>query len=263
MKRYVLVSSLALGLAACGATSEPLVDETGEPAGKNDSAVQATLRFDRAGSPLLSGTLVGGQTAKLVYDLDRIVGCRSDAWAVTAYVLADGETEPQTLALSRLDDEEVVPVDAHFTVPNTSQLAVWFTVHDAYGCLSYDSNESANYQFAVTNKTEATIRFANDWSETVQGALVKNGIVHLDYDLARMPTCTSSTPFARYRLDGGSVRTAQLFSSNASNDNTRATADLALPQAVSTLEVWFERTSRYGCNETDSDFGNNYRFTID
>lgn len=248
----------SLGLSACGAPSLPVDDGLGS-SGKSDSADTATLHFSQAGAPALTGALVAGRSAKLVYDLDRIAGCRSDKWAVTGYVLARGATEPLTVALSRLDGDEVIAVDGHFVIPNADALSIWFTVNDKYGCIAYDSNESANYTFAVTRRPEATIHFDADWSETVEGRIEKNGVVILDYELTRMSECPSSSAFAKYRIDSGSVRSAQLF---PSGDGTRAAATVSLPQDANTLDLWFERASRYGCNETDSDYGANYRFAV-
>jgi hypothetical protein len=110
---------------------------------------------------------------------------------------------------------------------------------------------------------EARITFGSDWSETVQGKLRAGDPVEIVYDASRLPSCRgeqNGTPqwaiSAFYRVGGGEVHTVSVAGLNAQPST------FIVPQDKGSLEVWFQVTNRWGCNEYDSDFGANYRFPV-
>ncbi len=103
----------------------------------------ATLTFAPDFTVEQTGVLVPGGTVTIVYDASRAPTCRGAGWDVTANLLFDGSGE--LLATS------VANATATFTIPTDGArgIEVWFVNTDATGCTSYDSNEGANYQFAI------------------------------------------------------------------------------------------------------------------
>lgn len=259
----ILVACLA---AACA--SEPDVGDVpvgDEETGKADVASTPTLSFSGSagGRVEQSGPLVAGHRARIRWSLDRIRDCRgetggSQAWGATAYVRAGGRTE--TFAVSELQGGQTRPVDALFTVPDAAELEVWFSVNNRWGCIAYDSANGANYRFSVQPAATASLRFGADWSEKLTGSLGDGGTLSIDYALARMAKCPASSPWMVTRVDGARATARQLYPTG--NDAARATTVLSLPAGANTLEVWFERRSRYGCTEVDSNFGDNYFFQV-
>jgi len=86
-----------------------------------------------------------------------------------------------------------------------------------------------------------------------------------EYDARRVKRCLGDfngqpgwSTTAHYTLNGGPKKmlaVAGLFPSG--------TKPAVIPlDTAGTLEIWFETTSRWGCQEWDSDFGRNYRLEL-
>jgi hypothetical protein len=110
---------------------------------------------------------------------------------------------------------------------------------------------------------EANLTFTSDWAESVDGLLVEGGLVHLDFDEARIPDCKGTqggTPqyaiTAHARSESGDVQSVVVAGLNADSDPT-----LELDEAGD-LEIWFEATNRWGCRAWDSNLGDNYVFRV-
>ncbi len=111
----------------------------------------------------------------------------------------------------------------------------------------------------------ASLLFRDDYSVSPSAALMVGGEARLEYDARRVQRCTGDfngqpgwSTTAHYTINGGAQKmltVAGFFPSGAK--------PAVIPlDVVGTLEVWFETTSRWGCQEWDSNFGNNYRFEI-
>ncbi|MDQ3032435.1 MAG: DUF6209 family protein [Myxococcota bacterium] len=132
------------------------------------------------------------------------------------------------------------------------------------GCAAQPEVEAA-VDIAGLEGREATLRFTADWQTEVVGELVAGGIAHLDYDPARA-RCTTSrygnpawTVSAYYRIDGGEIRTVHAAGHAPAPDQIGVPIELT---QAGELEIWFENTDVSGCQEWDSAFGANHRFTI-
>ncbi|MFO0555202.1 MAG: DUF6209 family protein [Polyangiaceae bacterium] len=109
----------------------------------------------------------------------------------------------------------------------------------------------------------ARLVFGADFSESVEGKLRAGDPVELSYDASRLPSCRgdqggvpqwSITAF--YRVGGGDVQSVPVAGLNATSPV------LIVPPATGQLELWFQVTNRWGCVAYDSDFGQNYRFSV-
>lgn len=110
---------------------------------------------------------------------------------------------------------------------------------------------------------EPRITFSASYTETVEGKLRAGDPIEIKYDPARLPSCRgeqNGTPqwaiTAFYRVNGGDVHTIAVAGLMA------AAPALLAPEKAGTLEVWFQVTNVWGCNAYDSDFGQNYKFSI-
>jgi hypothetical protein len=135
----------------------------------------------------------------------------------------------------------------------------------ALGCdgAAGTTGDEQNADEESAEASEAVIAFDAEWNEVVDGALVEGGTAVLEYDDERVAQCRATqggipqyAVTAHYRLgdgDEGSLVVAGLNATDA------PTIELEEP---GTLEVWFEVTSRHGCHEWDSNFGDNYVFEV-
>ena len=263
---------LATSLAACVADDQT-TDETGA-GGKADGA-SPTIVFDGDWNEKANGTLLAGDKVRIDYDLDRLTTCRgtsggSDQWGVTGYASFDGG-EPVAFGVSELRGGEATPVIATVDIPAiASSVDFWFAINNRWGCIAYDSNDNANYRFAIKRSvTGAVLSFDADWNESQSAAIRAGDSIVVHYDPARLATCESSSGghatwsiTAYWRVDGGSTKSLRV---------TRETSDAMLVAADPTitvprggeLEMWFGANNVYGCNAYDSNLDANYRFEIE
>jgi uncharacterized protein YraI len=117
--------------------------------------------------------------------------------------------------------------------------------------------------------TTPLVTFADDWSETASGDLLAGSAVRIAYDLDRLTECRGSTNgsevwgvtgyasfdggepaiFSVSRLDGGVVKPV--------------VAEVDVPAAATSVELWFSISNRWGCISYDSNMGGNYRFAVE
>jgi len=266
-----LATALAT-LAACAA-DQPTSNTTGGVGGKADGQA-VTLTFDAGWNEVADGPLVAGDTVRIDYDLDRLTACRgtdmgSEVWGVTGFAQFDGG-QPTSFALSRIAGGEVVPVVAELELPaGAHHVALWFQNANKWGCVAYDSNDSANYGFDLeAHDGTEVVAFEADWSETQSGPIHAGDQLVVHYDPARLSGCAGSTGghaawgiTGYYQVDGGTVKS--VFASRAEGAELVA-GDPAITVAHGRdLAMWFEATSIWGCHAYDSDLGGNYHFAIE
>jgi hypothetical protein len=111
----------------------------------------------------------------------------------------------------------------------------------------------------------ATIVFSGDWSETVTGTLRAGGALRIRYDADRLPECRGEMGgrpqwaiSASASVDGAD---ADVVSLAAGDDGLLEGTLDALPDGED-LAIWFTVTNRWGCVGYDSDYGNDYHFSL-
>lgn len=112
----------------------------------------------------------------------------------------------------------------------------------------------------------AAITFRAGWTQGVTGALVAGRPVRVVYDASRLPQCRGETNGSQawaitgyFRVNGGA---AQSFSPELVGGLSPYAAPFTLPNTTGRLELWFQVSNRWGCNAWDSNYGSNYRFTV-
>jgi len=142
MKRLVIILPLAL-LLGCG---------DGVSSDSSDATAKAVLSFNADWSVEQSSPLVEGRRARVVYDETRLPDCRGEmngnpAWSINGYAqLEDGEVTAFHVAgfdPNGGGSEPIIELDG------AGDLAVWFEVHNRWGCIAYDSDYGDNFHFWV------------------------------------------------------------------------------------------------------------------
>ncbi len=233
-----------------------------------------TLTFNDAAlnwSIVQSGPLVPGGQVKVIYDTDRLPGCRGNAndggpgWAVTGYYQLNDGTVGSFYAGGRPNYPGQSP-EAVLDLPEDGSLALWFQVTSMWGCSEWDSNYGNNFRFDVGHPR---IVFLGNWTHTVYGTLKKGGSVVVDYDITRLPGCRQTyngyqtwDVEVQYRVDGGAVQKAPLTQVVGMFGREQVPAVLPLPANASWLEMWFHNWDRTSCHTWDSAYGQNYGFGV-
>jgi uncharacterized protein YraI len=260
-------------VATAGCAADSSSDSTMGGGGKADGSTP-TLTFGKDWSEKASGTLLAGSPVRINYALDRLPECRgstngSEVWGASGYASFDGKA-PVTFAVSQLVGGVVKPVSAEVEIPaGTRSVEMWFASNNIWGCIAYDSNMNANYQFDVdAGSSGAVLSFDADWTESQSDAIHAGDSIVVHYDPSRLAQCQYSTGghagwsvTAHYQVDGGSVKSVPVTRAEGS---TLVSSDptVAVPRG-SELAMWFEATSAYGCHAYDSNMNANYHFAIE
>jgi uncharacterized protein YraI len=117
---------------------------------RSDTAI---LAFDADWTESTSGAIEGGSSVVVHYDPDRLAQCAGSQggvpqWSVTGYYQVDGGTV-KSVTVSRANGSDLVPSDPTITVPNGSELSLWFEATSRWGCHAYDSDFGANYRYDI------------------------------------------------------------------------------------------------------------------
>ncbi len=122
---------------------------------------------------------------------------------------------------------------------------------------------------AAPATTEPLIRFAPDWTTTVEGVIAANGTVLIDFDPARLPTCRARyaggdawSINVEYQIDGGPVQRRPVTQLDSDRHQVKALASLPVGAEAREIQLWFVSGDRTGCREYDSLYGANYRFPV-
>jgi hypothetical protein len=253
-------------LAACAAS--PTMDSQPGGGGKADGT-EPTLQFNGDFTTEVHGVLLAGSPVRVSYDLDRMTSCKSDAWGVSGYAMFDGG-EPVAFAVSRIDGDDVVPVDAELEIPaSASHVAFWFEINDRYGCHDYDSNYGANYDFDIDRHgLGAVLAFDADDTFSQSDAVHAGDRVVIHYAPERLAECAGSTGghaawgiTGHWQVDDGSVHDVMV--SRADGETLVASDPQVTVPRGHDLALWFEATSVWGCHAYDSAYGANYHVTIE
>lgn len=150
MSYYRGLGSLFLTvLVACAPSGE-----AGEEASSSAAAIgeTATITFDGAFHQTVTGALVRGKTAKVVYDVSRLPTCRGEQggipqWSITGhYAFGDGPVKTFAAGGLALRNGESTSI----ALDRAGDLRVWFESNNRWGCQAWDSAYGSNYHFDVT-----------------------------------------------------------------------------------------------------------------
>jgi len=119
-------------------------------------------------------------------------------------------------------------------------------------------------------QSEATIKLTADYKMQVSGRPTAGKGLRIEYALERLPQCRGNvggggpgwTITGYYSENGGPAKTFDPTTlSQDGKDRIAKPATIALGSGGD-LALWFEVTSRFGCHEFDSAFGQNYHLDV-
>ncbi len=127
--------------------------------------------------------------------------------------------------------------------------------------------ETASESSRTTTTSGATIEFAKDWSVTQTGPIDPSHPLTVRYDLDRLSKCRAveyGQPawaiLAYVSFDGRAPTTLELAPQNG---QTSGVVETTIPVSVaSDVAFWFYASDDHGCVEWDSQFGQNFHFSI-
>ncbi|XXF78232.1 DUF6209 family protein [Myxococcaceae bacterium GXIMD 01537] len=214
---------------------------------------------------------VGAQVA-VVYDANRLPQCRGTtstggpAWSITGFYSVNGGAAQSFWVAGHSPDPNPPAPALVLPAGESGDVAVWFQVTSLYGCSAYDSNYGDNFHF---NVGAPSLQFNADFSEVARGTLKAGQTFILNYDLSRLPNCRQTYNgmptweiTVTYRFDGGPTTTTPVTTTNGGYTRVSNPTPIAVPAGAHTVEMWFLNADRASCQEYDSDYGQNYRFTL-
>ncbi|MBS1153876.1 MAG: putative lipoprotein, partial [Myxococcaceae bacterium] len=212
----------------------------------------------------LASAITGGPAGYQRYKFRLETKTISAGMSTTSLMRSRLELSPYLLQAdgTRLFDHNRVPGDFDVYTLNASNS--WAMPEDAAVCRPVGQNRS-------------TIQFLNSGWQTVQhGALVANGTLVIDYDLARLGACRGThngypafdiTAIVRFSPGGQQVeQSVREFDSPAgtpvfSTLHTRP-FELTIPSGATRADLWFVNTGLWCSPSYDSNNGQNYRFDV-
>lgn len=267
---------LPLAVFAIGCSSSASENDATSGSQADTTSTAPDFVFDGSFGYHGDGTRTPGSVAHIVYDTSRLPKCRATqdgvaAWSIVAFVSADGGAAKQ-YALPSVDGSAVqVPIE----IPYATDMAIWFEATDESGCTQWDSSYGNNFHFNVAEPTRTVVHFNSNFTTTTQSApgndypLKAGQVVDIDYDFARLSECRSysaNVPAWQitmfYQRNGGTVVSSDL---NVLTDNiygVQQPGHIELPAGTTNLTLWFENDDTYGCNAWDSNYSQNYSFSV-
>jgi hypothetical protein len=269
MKSSLFTLVPLLCLAACGAPepqqAAPLADIT-----QSDTTTGSppTLTFGQNWTVALAGQPNVGGPLRIVYDVSRLPQCRGASWAITGYTMTNhGPIQSFTLANASTVGSVA---ETQLNLTTGGDLEIWFQVTDSTGCNAWDSNLGWNFHTKVWQ--DPTLTFKTDWTQSLYGTLRGGSTLMVDYDIGRLPQCramymnyNSWDVSVHYRFDGGAENFALLtlgYGEFNSQYQRQVPAFIPVPVGAHTLEMWFVNGDRKGCVTYDSQYGQNYIFSV-
>lgn len=277
---FLASSVFALSMLATlsGCTSDVADDgTTGDD--QDVTSESATLTFGADFSASVKGELVAGKSVRVDYDLARLPGCRGNVggggpgYNFTGYYSENGG-EAKLFEVSKLseDGKDRVAKPASIKLTQGGDVAIWFQVSSRFGCSEFDSNFGQNYHFEVGGKaptTGASIVFGSDGKFEQSGAIHGGEKISIRYDQGRLTKCEQTqgghpvwTISGFAQVDGDAPKAFDTGRAEGS-DREAIDAIVQIPAGASKLALWFQSNSVSGCNEYDSNGGQNYVFAIE
>ena len=115
-------------------------------------ADSARLTFHPDWGIELSGPIHRGGRLEVVYAPARVPACRASGWAVTVHYFFAPFPELWFAAEwdgGQTQTDGFFPVKSLAVPPTATAVVLWFVNTDRTGCVSFDSDYGANFQFPV------------------------------------------------------------------------------------------------------------------
>lgn len=274
---FLPLAAFSMLAMLAGCTSD--VADAGTTGDEQDvTSESATLTFGADFSASVKGELVAGKSVRVDYDLARLPGCRGNKNGGPGYNFAgyysENGGEAKIFEVSKVseDGKDRVSKPASIKLTQGGDVAIWFQVTSVFGCSEFDSNFGQNYHFEVGGRvpsTGASIVFGSDGKFEQSGAIHAGDRISVRYDQSRLTKCEQTqgghpvwTISGFAQVDGEEPKA---FDTGRAEGFEREAIDaiVQIPADARKLALWFQAHSISGCNEYDSNEGQNYVFEIE
>lgn len=126
--------------------------------------------------------------------------------------------------------------------------------------------DDSSYASADTTTTPPDFVFDGAWGYHGDGTRTPGVLANIVYDTSRLPLCRATQDgvaawaIAAYvSADGGPAATYALPTGQT---GSAVTVPIEIPYATN-MAIWFEATDDSGCTQWDSNYGNNFTFSVD
>lgn len=137
------------------------------------------------------------------------------------------------------------------------------------GC-SADSAPDASAADEADVTAEATLKLTADFQSTLVGTPTAGKGLRIEYALERLPQCRGNVGgggpgwniTGYYSENGGAPKTFEVTTLSADGKDRVAKPAIVTPSQGGDLALWFQVSSRWGCSEYDSQFGQNHHLAV-
>ena len=143
----------------------------------------------------------------------------------------------------------------------------------ASGCASESSSSAGNAASGDEQdqtSDAATLKLTADFHTTVIGEAAAGKGLRVEYALERLPQCRGNvggggpgwnvTGF--FSENGGTAKTFEVSALTPDGKDRVAKAARIVPSAGGDIAIWFQVTSAFGCQQFDSQFGQNFHLAV-
>ncbi|MBS2013695.1 MAG: hypothetical protein JST00_12450 [Deltaproteobacteria bacterium] len=117
---------------------------------------------------------------------------------------------------------------------------------------------------------EATLKLTADFQSKVVGTPTAGKGLRIEYALERLPQCRGNVGgggpgwniTGYYSENGGAPKTFEVTALSSDGKDRVAKPAIVTPSQGGDLAIWFQVSSRWGCSEYDSQFGQNYHLEV-
>lgn len=140
----------------------------------------------------------------------------------------------------------------------------------AVGCSAESSSDPATGGDEADVTAEATLKLTSDFRSTTVGTPTAGKGLRIEYALERLPQCRGNVGgggpgwniTGYYSENGSAAKSFEVTALSSDGKDRVAKPAIITPSQGGDLAVWFQVTSRWGCTEFDSQFGQNYHLTV-
>lgn len=116
----------------------------------------------------------------------------------------------------------------------------------------------------------ATLKLTSDFKSSVTGEATEGKGIRIEYALERLPQCRGNVGGGGpgwniggfYSENGGPAKSFEVTALSADGKDRVAKSARIVPSQGGDIAIWFQVSSRFGCSEFDSQFGQNYHLPV-
>ncbi|EYF05356.1 DUF6209 family protein [Chondromyces apiculatus] len=228
----------------------------------------ASLTFNADWSVVRAGQPTTAAPLFISYNTNRLPQCRGTGWTITGYQMTNRGPVSSFPVASAATPGTTASVALNLATGG--DLELWFQVTDSTGCSAWDSNYQYNFHADVLQNP--TLTYADNGSESQYGTITGGSTLMVDYDIDRLGQCRLGymnfktwNVHVHYRIDGGAEQVLPLTVAWGQFDlefRRQTPAFIPIPVGASEVELWFVGTDRGNCVQYDSEYGQNYVYTV-